>query len=248
MASRQEPRQDTFLRRAQGKECPPLRSSSPRPLRNYEEQEPCATTAAHEAQLRTLARMLGCVSASTSQGSTGPHLRSASGHRVWAAARAHHTATFACPSACRTWRQPINTTCGVSWRLRRPGTTPSWRKWRQSSGNLPSLQSLSRPLGLGAREDWLTQPTESATPTPLRPQRHQVTSFRFHFQLGAPPRAALFLGRVGPSLWHVSLLFHVVSLPCWGRPSGCMIPKSLGPDPVMSAFPASICTNPLLRG
>ena len=96
------------------------------------------------------------------------------------------------------------------------------------------------PLGLGAREDRLPQPTESATPTLLRPQHHQVTSFKFHFQLGAPPRAALFPGRVGPSLRHVSLLFHVVSLLCWGRPTGCIIPKSLGPDPVMSAFPASI--------
>ena len=76
------------LRRAQGKECPPLRSSSPRPLRNCKTQEPCAATAAHEAQLPIRARMLGCVSASTSPGSTGPHLRSASGLRVWAAARA----------------------------------------------------------------------------------------------------------------------------------------------------------------
>ena len=49
------------------------------------------------------------------------------------------------------------------------------------------LRSLPRPLGLGAREDRLPQPTESATPTLLRPQHHQVTSFKFHFQLGAPP-------------------------------------------------------------
>ena len=41
--------------------------------------------------------------------------------------------------------------------------------------------------GLGAREDRLPQPTEPATPTPLRPQHHQVTSFEFYFQLGAPP-------------------------------------------------------------
>ena len=76
------------LRRTQGKECPPLRSSSPRPLRNCKTQEPCMAAAAHEAQLPIQARMLGCVSASTSQGSTRPHLRSASGLRVWAAARA----------------------------------------------------------------------------------------------------------------------------------------------------------------
>ena len=40
--------------------------------------------------------------------------------------------------------------------------------------------------GPGAREDRLPQPTESATPTPLRRQRYQVTFFKFHFQLGAP--------------------------------------------------------------
>ena len=50
------------------------------------------------------------------------------------------------------------------------------------------LRSLPRTLGLGAREDRLPQPTESATPTLLHPQHHQVTSFKFHFQLGAPPR------------------------------------------------------------
>ena len=32
---------------------------------------------------------------STSQGSTGPHLRSSTGLRAWAATRAHRTATFA---------------------------------------------------------------------------------------------------------------------------------------------------------
>ena len=107
-------------------------------------------------------------------------------------------------------------------------------------GEPPAPPEPPEAPGPGAHEDRLPQPTESATPTPLRPQRHQVTSFKFHFQLGAPPWAALFPGRVGPSLRHVSRLFHVVSLPCWGRPSGCMIPKSLGPDPVMSAFPTSL--------
>ena len=28
----------------------------------------------------------------------------------------------------------------------------------------------------------------------------------------------------------------VFSLPCWGRPSGCIIPKPLGPDPVACIF------------
>ena len=165
----------TFLRRAQGKEHPPLRSSSRRPLRNCKKQEPCAATAAHKAQLSIQARMPGCVSASTSQGSTGPHLRSASGLRVWAAARACHTATFACPSACRAWRRPISATCGKSWRLRRPGSTPSWRRWRRSSGNLPSLQSLTRLRVPVAHEESFLQRTASAAPTLLRLQ-NQVTS------------------------------------------------------------------------
>ena len=163
------------LRRTQGKECPPLRNSSPRPLRSCKTQEPCAATAAHEARLLIQARMLGCVSASTSQGSTGPHLRSASGLRVWAAARARHTATFACPSACRAWRRPISATCGVSWLLRRPGTTPSWRRWRQSSGNLLSPQSLPRLRVPVAHEESFLQRTPSAAPTLLRLQ-NQVTS------------------------------------------------------------------------
>ena len=45
--------------------------------------------------------------------------------------------------------------------------------------------------GPGAREDRLPQPTESATPTLLRPQHHQVTSFKFHFQLGEPPQGCI---------------------------------------------------------
>ena len=94
--------------------------------------------------------------------------------------------------------------------------------------------------GLGAREDRLPQPTESATPTLLRPQHHQVTSFEFYFQLGAP------LGlHYSQAAWVrpcgvYPFYFASISLPCWGRPSGCITPKSLGPDPVISAFPASI--------
>ena len=38
-----------FLRRAQGKECPPLRSSSPRPPRNCKKQDPCVATATQGA-------------------------------------------------------------------------------------------------------------------------------------------------------------------------------------------------------
>ncbi len=106
---------------------------------NCKTQGPCAATAAREARLPIQARMLGCASASTSPGSTGPHLRSASGHRVRAAARAHHIATSACPSACRAWRRPISATCGESWRLKRPGTMLSWRRWRRFG--LPGVAS-----------------------------------------------------------------------------------------------------------
>ena len=166
------------LRRAQGKECPPLKSSSPRPLRSCKTQEPCTATAAHEAQLPTQARMSGCASASTFQGSTGPHLSSLSGLRTWAVARVHHTATFACPSACRACRQPISATCDVSWRLRRPGTTPSWQRWRRSSGNHLSPQSLPRLRAPVAHEEPFLHRVPSAAPTLLR-QQNQVTFSKF---------------------------------------------------------------------
>ena len=58
--------------------------------------------------------------------------------------------------------------------------------FRSSARSHQCLRSLPRPLGLGAREDRLPQPTESAAPTPLRPRHPQVTSYKFHFQLGAP--------------------------------------------------------------
>src|SRR3954471_12949692 len=45
--------------------------------------------------------------------------------------------------------------------------------------------------GLGAREDRLPQPTESAAPTPLRRRHLQVTSFKFHSQLGAPSQGCV---------------------------------------------------------
>ena len=53
--------------------------------------------------------------------------------------------------------------------------------------------------------------------------------FQVHLA-GSALRAASFPGRVGPSLRHVS--FYVFSLLNWGRPSGCIIPKPLGSDPV----------------
>ena len=39
---------------------------------------------------------------------------------------------------------------------------------------------------------------------------------------------------------------YLFSLPCWGRPSGCIIPKPLRPDPVACIFlhlPKSICCS-----
>ena len=48
------------------------------------------------------ARMVGCVSASTYQGSIESPLWSASGPREWGAAKVHPIATFACLTACRT--------------------------------------------------------------------------------------------------------------------------------------------------
>ena len=117
----------------------------------------------------------GCVSASMSQGSAGPHLRSVSGLRVWAAARVPHTATFVCLLACRAWRWPISATCDVSWRPRKLGTTPFWRRWRWSSRNLPSPQSLLRLRVLAAHEESFLQRTPLAAPTLLH-LLNQVTS------------------------------------------------------------------------
>ena len=109
-----------------------------------------------------------------------------------------------------------------------PGVPQPWRRWRWSARSHQCLRSLPRPLGLGAREDRLPQPTESATPTVLRPQHHQVTSFKFHFQLGAPPRAALFPGRMGPSLRHVSLYFMLLAYFVGGAPRAASSPSRSG--------------------
>ena len=166
------------LRRTQGKESLPLRSSSPRPLRSFRKQEPCTAIAACPALLPIQARMVGCASASTSQGSTGPLLRSSSGLRAWDAARVHRTATFACPSACRAWRQPISATCRKSRRLRRPGAMLSWRKWRRSSRNRLGPQSLPRLKASVAHEERPLRRVPSAAPTSLH-QQNQVTFSKF---------------------------------------------------------------------
>ena len=59
--------------------------------------------------------------------------------------------------------------------------------YRRLMRGITEAQEARCSAALGAREDRLPQPTESATPTLLRPQHHQVTSFEFYFQLGAPP-------------------------------------------------------------
>jgi len=104
-----------------------------------------------------------------------------------------------------------------------------WRRWRWPARSRQRLRSLLRPLGLGAREDRLPQPTESATPTPLRPQQHQVTSFKFCFQLGAPSglhhsQAAW----VRSSLRRVSLLFMFLAYLVGGAPRAASSPSRSG--------------------
>ena len=89
------------LKRAQGEGHLVLGSSSPRRSRSFKRQGPYVATAAyHEAQLPIVARTAGYASASTFQGSTGPHLRDVSGLHALDGARVHLTATFACHFAC----------------------------------------------------------------------------------------------------------------------------------------------------
>lgn len=173
------------LRRTLGEERPTLRSSSPRHLSSVRKQEQYAATVAHLVLLPTQARVASYTSASTSQGSTVPHLRSASGLCVLADVRARLTATFACRSACRAWQPPSSTICGASWQVRRPGTMQSWRRWRRSSGGHLSLQSLPRLRVSAAREKRLLCYVSSATPTPLL-QPNQVTFFQVHSAGSAP--------------------------------------------------------------
>ena len=190
--------------------------------------------------------MVGCASASTYQDSTEPPLRSASSPHVWDTVKVHPTTMFACLMACRTRLPRISASRGPSWGLKRSGVPQPWQRWRWPARSRQRLRSLPRPLGLGAREDRLPQPTESATPTFLRPQHHQVTSFKFHFQLGAPSgphySQAAWVRPCGMYPFYFMLLDYLVG----GAPRAASSPKSLGPDPVMSAFLASIW-NPLLR-
>ena len=117
--------QHVSLRRTPGEERPALRSPSSRPLGSFRKQGQYAATAARLALLPTRGRVVSCASPSTSQGSTGPHLRSASGLRALAGVRVRLTATFACPLAYRAQLLPSSAAYEASWRLRRPGTTRS---------------------------------------------------------------------------------------------------------------------------
>src|SRR3954470_21785700 len=85
--------------------------------------------------------------------------------------------------------------------------------------------------GPGAHEDRLLQPTESAAPTLVRPQHRQVTSLSFVSSWERPPGLHYSQAAWVRPCGMYPLLFHAVSLPCWGRPSGCIIPRSLGLDP-----------------
>ena len=156
------------LTRAQGTGCQVLMSSSPRRSRSFKRRELCAVTAAHHpARLLVLARTMSCASASTSQGSTEPHPRNTSSLHALVGVRVHLTAMFACHLACRACRSSTSATCGASWWLRRPGTTPSWQRWRRSSGNRLGPQSLPRLRTLVARERRPRPRVPSATPTSL---------------------------------------------------------------------------------
>ena len=136
--------------------------------RSFRKQEQYAATAAHLALLPTSVRVVSYASASTSQGSTELHLRSASSLRVLGAARAHLTATFACRSACRAWLLPSNATSRASWRVRRPGTTQSWRRWRRSSRN-----HLGPRATRGSGPRWIVRSNPFAT-------RHQLPQHPFN--------------------------------------------------------------------
>ena len=73
---------------------------------------------------------------------------------------------------------------GSSWRVRRPGTMQSWRRWRWSSRNRLDPQSLPRRRAPVAREKRPLRRVPSAAPTSLH-QQNQVTFSKF-IQLGAP--------------------------------------------------------------
>ena len=113
--------QNVSLMKAHGVESPTFRNSSLRPLRSFRKQEPYAAIAIFLAWLPIQARMVGYMSTLMSQGSTEPHLRSASGLRAWDVARVRRTAMFTCLSACRTRLLPTSAICGAFLQLRRPG-------------------------------------------------------------------------------------------------------------------------------
>src|SRR3954469_17748518 len=85
------------------------------------------------------------------------------------------------------------------------------------------------PLGLGAREDRLPQPTESAALTPLRPRQLQLTSFKIHFQLGAPSQGCI-IPRPRGSVPAACIPFIFRSLACFvgGAPRAASSPGRSG--------------------
>ena len=66
--------------------------------------------ATYQQWLPIQARMVGCAFASMYQGSTEPHLKSASGLHAWGVVRVHLTAMLACLSACRM-QLPLTSAC-----------------------------------------------------------------------------------------------------------------------------------------
>ena len=73
------------------------------------------------ARRTALVRVRSSASASTSQGSTGPHLDSSSGRLMSADVRVHPTAMSACPLACQARLWCSSATRGMRWQLVRPG-------------------------------------------------------------------------------------------------------------------------------
>ena len=157
---------------------------------------------------------------------------------AWGVARVRHTATFACHSACRTWLSPTSAICGAFWQLRRPGTMRSWRRWRWSSRNRLDPQSLPRLRAPVACEGRSLHRAPAATPTPPL-QRYQVTSFEF-ISAGSALRAASFPGRMGLSLWHLSLVLMSLGYLARGAPRAASSPSRSG----LTQWHVSFCIYP----
>ena len=102
------------------------------------------------------------------------------------------------------------------------------RRWRWLSETRLCPRSLPRLLGLGAREGRRLHRASPASSASLHLQRHQATSFKVLFLAGSAHRAALFPGRVGPSLRHVSVLSVYLGYLVGGAPRAALSPSRLG--------------------